>query len=169
VASSYFISARPGQRARPKKQRKARWIEDRPPRVAKCSSTSCACLRHTFASRLLESGADIVTVQQLLDHSTVITTLRYAHSFLDSKRAAVEKLEKPDRFGDNLVTMHQNAAKKILPLSQNRPQLAEYARIKNGGVGERLKPAVLKTVRLERVSGVRIPPPPPLKTMQRWS
>ena len=30
-----------------------------------------------------------------------------------------------------------------------------------GGVGERLKPAVLKTVRLERVSGVRIPPPPP--------
>ena len=39
--------------------------------------------------------------------------------------------------------------------------LAEYARIKNGGVGERLKPAVLKTVRLERVSGVRIPPPPP--------
>jgi hypothetical protein len=25
-----------------------------------------------------------------------------------------------------------------------------------------LKPAVLKTVRLERVSGVRIPPPPPL-------
>src|SRR5713226_2655687 len=33
--------------------------------------------------------------------------------------------------------------------------------IKNGGVGERLKPAVLKTVRLERVSGVRVPPPPP--------
>ena len=33
--------------------------------------------------------------------------------------------------------------------------------IGNGGVGERLKPAVLKTVRLERVSGVRIPPPPP--------
>ena len=38
--------------------------------------------------------------------------MRYAHSFLDSKRAAVEKLEKPDRFGDNLVTMHQEAAKK---------------------------------------------------------
>ena len=31
-----------------------------------------------------------------------------------------------------------------------------------GGVGERLKPAVLKTVRPERVSWVRIPPPPPL-------
>jgi hypothetical protein len=33
--------------------------------------------------------------------------------------------------------------------------------IRNGGVGEWLKPAVLKTVRPERVSGVRIPPPPP--------
>ena len=33
--------------------------------------------------------------------------------------------------------------------------------IAGGGVGERLKPAVLKTVRPERVSGVRIPPPPP--------
>jgi hypothetical protein len=32
----------------------------------------------------------------------------------------------------------------------------------SGGVGERLKPAVLKTVRPERVSGVRIPPPPPV-------
>jgi hypothetical protein len=31
-----------------------------------------------------------------------------------------------------------------------------------GGVAEWLKAAVLKTVRLERVSGVRIPPPPPL-------
>src|SRR5882672_10009971 len=31
----------------------------------------------------------------------------------------------------------------------------------NGGVGEWLNPAVLKTVRPERVSGVRIPPPPP--------
>jgi hypothetical protein len=36
--------------------------------------------------------------------------------------------------------------------------------IGNGGVGERLKPAVLKTVRPERVSGVRIPPPPPFAT-----
>ena len=33
--------------------------------------------------------------------------------------------------------------------------------IEAGGVAERLKAAVLKTVRLERVSGVRIPPPPP--------
>ena len=62
-----------------------------------------------------------MTVQQLLAHLTVNTTIRYAHTSLDSKRAAVEKLENRDSFGDNLVTMHQNAAKKIVPLSQNRP------------------------------------------------
>jgi hypothetical protein len=31
----------------------------------------------------------------------------------------------------------------------------------NGGMGERFNPAVLKTVELERVPGVRIPLPPP--------
>src|SRR6202522_4475202 len=35
------------------------------------------------------------------------------------------------------------------------------SRRKSGGVGKRLTPAVLKTVRPERVSWVRIPPPPP--------
>src|SRR5580693_4923797 len=45
------------------------------------------------------------------------------------------------------------------------PQLSnKCARIRIGGVGERLKPAVLKTVGPERVPGVRIPPPPPLLT-----
>src|SRR5437588_1026712 len=39
----------------------------------------------------------------------------------------------------------------------------------HGGVAEWLNAAVLKTVRLERVSGVRIPPPPPLNPKQLWS
>ena len=37
----------------------------------------------------------------------------------------------------------------------------KLGKIENGGMGERLKPAVLKTVSLERGSGVRIPLPPP--------
>ena len=49
-------------------------------------------LRHTFASRLLERGVDIMTVKELLGHSTVTVTMRYTHSNLASKIAAVEKL-----------------------------------------------------------------------------
>jgi hypothetical protein len=47
-------------------------------------------------------GVDIVTVQQLLGHSAVTVTMRYTHTNLDSKHAAVAKLE---GFGDNLVTV----------------------------------------------------------------
>lgn len=50
-------------------------------------------LRHTFASRLLERGVDIMTVKELLGHSTVTVTMRYTHSSLDSKAVAVGKLE----------------------------------------------------------------------------
>ena len=34
-------------------------------------------LRRTFATRLLESGADINTVRQAMGHSSVVTTRRY--------------------------------------------------------------------------------------------
>jgi hypothetical protein len=46
-----------------------------------------------FASRLLERGADIITVKELLGHSTVTVTMRYTHSNLGSKVLAVRRLE----------------------------------------------------------------------------
>jgi integrase len=49
-------------------------------------------LRHTFASRLVDRGVDIVTVKELLGHSSITVTMRYTHTNLESKRAAVEKL-----------------------------------------------------------------------------
>jgi integrase len=74
-------------------------------------------LRHTFTTRLLEQGVDVVTVQQLLGHSTVLVTMRYAHPNLDSKRHATAKLE---GFGDSLVTPcteTQQSRAKVSPIA----------------------------------------------------
>jgi excisionase family DNA binding protein len=53
-------------------------------------------LRHTFASRLIERGADIIRVKELLGHSTVRVTERYLHSNRDERKRVVELLcQKP--------------------------------------------------------------------------
>jgi integrase len=63
---------------------------------------------HTFASRLTRTGVDIVTVKDLLGHSNISTTLRYAHSNDDARRRAVERLGTSDK----VVTVVPRRAKK---------------------------------------------------------
>src|SRR5260370_21412959 len=59
---------------------------------AEISGVTWHTLRHTFASRLLERGVDIMTVKELLGHSSVTVTMRYTHSNLASNVVAVGKL-----------------------------------------------------------------------------
>jgi len=51
-------------------------------------------MRHDFASRLVMAGVPINTVRDLLGHSDIKMTLRYAHLAPGTKAAAVELLQK---------------------------------------------------------------------------
>lgn len=68
-----------------------RWFEEALA-AARITDFSWHCLRHTFASRLVMSGADVRTVAELLRDRTLAMVMRYAHLAPDYKLTAVERM-----------------------------------------------------------------------------
>lgn len=58
-------------------------------KIAKCRFHD---LRHSFATRLVMAGVDIVTVQELMGHRDIKMTKRYSHPTPEHKKQAIERI-----------------------------------------------------------------------------
>ena len=58
-------------------------------------------LRHTFATRFVESGGGLTTLKELLGYSTIQMVMRYAHPTEQHKFDAIRRIEKKFAKGES--------------------------------------------------------------------
>ena len=65
---------------RPQCALSSKGIQKKMERYAKAAGikASCHSLRHTFASNLLEEGAEVISIKELLGHASIESSERYA-------------------------------------------------------------------------------------------
>jgi len=64
-------------------------------KIARDGSVTWHSLRHTFGTRLAAAGVPPHTVQALMGHADLQTTMRYFHVTEDERRSAVDRLNSP--------------------------------------------------------------------------
>jgi integrase len=68
-------------------------------------------LRHTFASRLVQNGADLFAVQKLGRWKNTSMVMRYAHHYTESLRATIEMMDGGKQ--PIITNLSQSAKKRI--------------------------------------------------------
>lgn len=87
--------------------------------------------RHSYATELLERGADIRDIRDLLGHESVATTEIYTHVSAARQRRVVELLEKPAARRQNGKMSAAKGARAIRSASVPRPKNDESASSKS--------------------------------------
>ena len=88
-------------------------------------------LRHTFASQLIMSGVDLMTVKDLMGHKSIEMTLRYSHLSPNHKQRAVDILGRrmdtrwtPEHIGEEVTekavfaTIENKGVMTLAPVAQ---------------------------------------------------